>query len=52
MRLTLRGLDPALDYQDVETGKIYGGDELMNYGLIVKKPWGDYCSEQFHLKAL
>ena len=52
VRLTLRGLDPELDYQDVETGKVYGGDELMQHGLIVKKPCGDYCSEQFHLKAL
>ena len=52
VRLTLRGLDPELDYQDVETGAVYGGDELMLHGIIVKKPWGDYCSEQFHLKAL
>jgi len=52
VRLTLRGLDPELDYQDVKTGAVYGGDELMQHGLIVKKPWGDYCSEQFHLKAL
>jgi len=52
VRLTLRGLDPALDYVDVETGKVYGGDELMCYGVIVKKPVGDYCAQQFHLKAL
>ena len=52
VRLTLRGLDPELDYVDVETGLVYGGDELMLHGIIVKKPWGDYCSEQFHLKAL
>ena len=50
--LRLRGLDPDLDYVDVKTGEVYGGDELMLHGIIVKKPWGDYSSQQFHLKAL
>ena len=52
VRLTLRGLDPALDYQDVETGAVYGGDELMLYGVVVKKPHGDYTAQQFHFKAI
>ncbi len=50
--LRLRGLDPDKDYVDVETGSVYGGDELMRYGIVVNKPWGDYYSQQFHLKAL
>lgn len=50
--LRLRGLDPALDYQDEATGAVYGGDELMRYGIVVNKPWGDYTAQQFHLRAL
>ena len=50
--LRLRGLDPALDYVDVETGVVYGGDELMLYGVVVKKPHGDYAAQQFHFKAI
>ena len=53
---TLKSHLPAVclgvDYVDVETGEVYGGDELMLHGIIVKKPWGDYSSQQFHLKAL
>ena len=50
--LRLRGLDPDLDYVDVETGAVYGGDELMLYGVVVKKPHGDYAAQQFHFKAI
>ena len=27
-------------------------DELMLYGLVVSKPWGDYTAQQFYLKAI
>ena len=50
MRLT--GLDESLTYRDVDTGITYGGDELMYYGIALKKPWGDYMSQQFHLVAI
>ncbi|MBQ7785005.1 MAG: alpha-galactosidase [Clostridia bacterium] len=50
MRLT--GLDPALIYRDTDTGLTYGGDELMYYGIALRKSWGDYMSEQFHLVAI
>ncbi len=50
--LRLRGLDPECDYEDVETGAVYGGDELMRYGIVVNKPWGDYHAQQFHLRAI
>ena len=50
--LRLTGLDPALTYRDTETGKTYGGDELMYYGIILKKPWGDYMAQQWHLAAI
>ena len=49
----LTGLDPNLDYKDTETGRIYGGDELMEYGVAVKKPdQGDYLATQIHFVAL
>ena len=49
----LAGLDPNLDYKDVETGRIYGGDELMFYGVPVKKPdQGDYMTTQIHFVAV
>ncbi|MBQ7887525.1 MAG: alpha-galactosidase, partial [Clostridia bacterium] len=50
--LRLTGLDPTLTYRDDVTGKTYGGDELMYYGIILKKPWGDYMSQQWHLVAI
>ena len=51
-RLKLTGLDPEKIYRDEETGKTYGGDELMYYGIILKKPWGDYMAQQWHLVAM
>ena len=50
--LRLRGLDPQLDYLDVDSGIVYGGDELMLYGIVISKPWGDYTAQQFFLKAI
>jgi alpha-galactosidase len=50
--LRLAGLDPDLTYRDEDTGMTYGGDELMYYGIALKKPWGDYMSQQFHLIAI
>jgi len=50
--MRLAGLDPNLTYRDEDTGMTYGGDELMYYGVIIKKPWGDYMSQQFILKAI
>ena len=50
--LRLAGLDPALDYRDEETGRIWGGDELMHYGFVPNAPWGDYTATQLHLVAV
>ena len=53
MPVRLAGLDPNLDYRDVETGRIYGGDELMRYGVPVKKiDQGDYIATQYHFVAI
>ena len=48
--LKLAGLDPEADYRDTETGRIYGGDELMLYGLAVPAPRQDYASCQVWLE--
>ena len=50
--LRLRGLDPALDYRDTDTGRVWGGDELLSRGLRLETPWNDYQAQQFHLVAL
>ena len=50
--LRLKGLDPKKTYRDADTGRIYGGDELMYYGVKLAKPWGDYMSQQFHFVAV
>ena len=47
--LRLRGLNAQWDYRDEDSGAVYGGDELMEHGLPLKKPWGDYMGQQFHL---
>jgi len=49
--IRLRGLDAAKTYRVLETGEIYGGDELMNIGLCVPMPWGDAASVSYTLKA-
>lgn len=50
--MRLCGLDETLTYRDIDTGKLYGGDELMYYGIRVKAPWGDYMSQQWFLRAV
>lgn len=43
-RLRLRGLDPEADYEAVDTGIVYGGDELMRIGINVPEMIGDFQS--------
>lgn len=45
------GLDADQSYRDVGGGKVYGGDELMNVGLPVSVPDGDFQSQFWHFKA-
>ena len=52
MLLPLRGLDAEKEYRDVESGRVYGGDELMTHGLTIPRAWGDYMATQFHLVAV
>src|SRR5690625_1206549 len=46
----LAGLDADKDYQIIETGEIYGGDELMHMGLNVPYPEEDFTSILWRLK--
>ena len=35
-----------------ETGEVFGGDVLMQAGLLVAPLWGDYRSRLIHLKEV
>lgn len=48
-RFALCSLDPASDYRDTATGKVYGGDELMQIGLTVPLVKHDFTTFCFHL---
>lgn len=48
----LKGLDPNKKYKDVNSGKEYYGDTLMNCGLNLTKIYGDLGSTIVHLKEV
>jgi len=61
-RLYLQGLAPEKEYQRIDTGHVYYGDELMNIGLVIsdtscgliidgRKPSHDFDSKIIVLKA-
>ena len=45
----MKGLAPEKQYRIEETGEIFGGDVLMQAGLLVTPLWGDYRSKLIHL---
>ena len=47
-KIKLLGLDEAADYRLDGTDKVYGGDLLMNAGLLIEKMRGDYMSRLYH----
>lgn len=47
-KIKLLGLDKAADYRLDGTDKVYGGDLLMNAGLLIEKMCGDYMSRLYH----
>ncbi len=49
--IRLQGLEKELDYRLEGTELVYGGDLLMNAGLMVENLWGDAESRLFHLTA-
>ena len=44
IRLKLKGLDAEAKYMDTVTGEVYGGDELMYYGVEPKYDMHDFAS--------
>jgi alpha-galactosidase len=48
----LANLDPEKKYEDVATGDVFGGDELMNIGLYDTLQKGDFTSEVTVFKAI
>lgn len=47
-KIKLLGLDEVADYRLDGTDKVYGGDLLMNAGLLIEKMCGDYMSRLYH----
>ncbi|MFB9768732.1 alpha-galactosidase [Lactiplantibacillus modestisalitolerans] len=50
--LKLAGLDPDRVYQNVETGAVIGGDELVNTGFYEDLVAKDFSSHVYHFKAV
>lgn len=47
-KIKLLGLDPNADYRLDGTDEVYGGDLLMNAGMLVENMRGDYMSRLYH----
>lgn len=50
--LKLAGLSGNWDYQNIATGKVIGGDELMNTGFYETIDKFDFSSHMYHFKAV
>lgn len=50
--IPLRGLNPNLSYRVAGTDEVYRGDLLMQAGLPVRIPTGDFFSQLWHLIAV
>ena len=48
--LKLKGLDNEAKYKI--NGTVYDADALMNGGFIIKRPWGDFQAELFHIEKI
>lgn len=51
-RLRLKGLDAEAVYRDLETGREYRGDRLMNRGIPAELPFGDYATFTMRLERI
>ena len=47
--LRLRGLDPKAEYKNVETGEVFGGDELMYAGITIPKSSAGFFSHNDYI---
>ncbi len=50
-RIKLKGLSAELDYAVEGEGEVYAGDTLMNAGILIENPWGDFKGKLIHLTA-
>lgn len=50
--LTLKGLDPQIKYQDMNTKEIYTGSELMGAGIILPRHPYDFNGIMYHFKEV
>ena len=48
-KIKLKGLDCNKKYRIEGEECIYHGDTLMNAGILVQNPWGDYQAKLIHL---
>lgn len=47
-----KGLDSQCLYRDVETGKVYPSDVIMEIGLPIESPMEEYASYKWHLEKV
>ena len=52
IRIKLKGLDAEAKYMDTVTGEVYGGDELMYYGVEPKYDMHDFASYKMMLNRV
>lgn len=50
--INLKGLDKNAKYMELESGNIYGGDELMFLGITIPRERADFKSWRFHFKKI
>jgi alpha-galactosidase len=51
-KLKLKGLDSDKNYRLLETGEVYGGDELMHAGINIPRMDGDFESMTWRLEVV
>lgn len=47
-KVKLKGLLAEKNYVLEETGAVYAGDTLMNAGILIENPWGDFKGKLLH----
>lgn len=50
-RIRLKGLEAGRQYRIEGREGTFGGDLLMNAGILISNPWGDFKGELLHLTA-
>jgi alpha-galactosidase len=50
--IKLKGLDTDSDYKELNSGNIYGGDELMNYGIKIPYLKEDFSSKVWRFQMI